>query len=126
MRSSVLRKQAFLATVRVSALGGLVLRSCSGSPTRPTLIMSDGHWRLLPALLLARSQTGPVREDDRYDAMRASLGEVYQGATGYLVGSTEMRLLFNPDSPTEAVHKYAHLASIQGISDLISNYQPVG
>jgi hypothetical protein len=51
--------------------------------------------------------------DDWYSTMRASLGTVYPGATGYLWGEAEMRLLFNAESPTEIVHEFAHLVSIQ-------------
>lgn len=53
------------------------------------------------------------RSGDWFSTMGSSLGTVYQGATGYLWGEGEMRLLFNPESPTEVVHEYAHLVSMQ-------------
>ena len=53
-------------------------------------------------------------DSDEWNAtMSSSLGTVYPGATGYIWGQGEMRLLLNPNSPTEVVHEYAHLVSMQ-------------
>jgi hypothetical protein len=61
-----------------------------------------------------------TRMDDWERAMQAALGQVYPGATGYTPARDEMRLLLNAASPTEAVHEYAHLVSMQ-VNPAISN-----
>lgn len=63
----------------------------------------------------------PDGTDDWYSTMSSSLGEVYPGATGYLWGPGEMRLLLNSQTSTEVVHEYAHLVSMQVNSTLPNN-----
>jgi len=47
-----------------------------------------------------------------YDAMQGNLGQVYQGATGYLNGPREICLLHGSRTPGEAVHEFAHAVSL--------------
>jgi len=44
-------------------------------------------------------------------AMRAALGLMYAGATGYLFG-LDVRLLMNSNTPRESVHEFAHVLSL--------------
>jgi hypothetical protein len=48
-----------------------------------------------------------------YQAMEQFLGTRYSGATGYVAGSAEIRLLDNPQLGSNAVHEFCHVASLR-------------
>jgi hypothetical protein len=45
-------------------------------------------------------------------ATQATLGVIYQGATGYVLGTTGVRLLLNENTAQESVHEFAHVLSL--------------
>ena len=45
-------------------------------------------------------------------AMQATLGVTYRGATGYVLGTTGVRLLLNENTARESVHEFAHVVSL--------------
>ncbi len=51
--------------------------------------------------------------EDFYQCMLDDLGIIYQGATGYLAGYDEMRLLLPNVGMSTFVHEFAHLVSMQ-------------
>ncbi len=54
------------------------------------------------------------------NAMEADLGIRYSGATGYLYGKTEFRIMLLSSSPKIAVHEFAHVVSLH-VNWTISN-----
>lgn len=48
-----------------------------------------------------------------YQAMEQHFGTRYIGASGYLAGSAEIRLLSNPQLASNAVHEFCHVASLR-------------
>jgi len=52
-------------------------------------------------------------QDSFYGAMQQDFGETYPGATGYVSGVAELRILLNPNSAYEAVHEFVHNVSLR-------------
>ena len=52
--------------------------------------------------------------------MENDIGVRYTGATGYIFGMTEIRIVYNNHSPVTAVHEFAHLVTMQ-INNTIPN-----
>lgn len=50
--------------------------------------------------------------DNFLNVMQSDLGTRYQGATGYVYGSREIRIFFNNETPTTAVHEFAHVVTM--------------
>jgi hypothetical protein len=48
-----------------------------------------------------------------YQAMEQYLGTRYSGASGYVAGSAEIRLLSNSQLASNAVHEFCHIASLR-------------
>jgi len=71
------------------------------------------HLRITNMPRIRVSIWSQTRMNDWDNAMRAAIGQVYPGATGYTPAPDRICLLFNAASPTESVHEYAHLVSMQ-------------
>ncbi|OGU61749.1 MAG: hypothetical protein A2V66_05185 [Ignavibacteria bacterium RBG_13_36_8] len=89
--------------------------------------LNDNYNRIITHLRVSNMPQVTVRiwaqahSNDFYDAMQVTIGQIYLGATGYTPLATEMRLLYNPISATEAVHEFAHLVSIALKSNISNN-----
>jgi hypothetical protein len=55
-----------------------------------------------------------------YEAMGQYLGTRYSGASGYVAGPAEIRLLSSPQLASNAVHEFCHIASLQ-VNGTIAN-----
>jgi hypothetical protein len=55
-----------------------------------------------------------------YQAMEQYFGTRYSGASGYVAGSAEIRLLSNPQLASNAVHEFCHIASLR-VNETIAN-----
>jgi hypothetical protein len=56
-----------------------------------------------------------------YRAMEQYFGVRYSGASGYLAGSAEIRLLSNPQLASNAVHEFCHIASLRVNATIANN-----
>ena len=54
-------------------------------------------------------------------AMEDDIGIRYTGATGYVFGMNEIRIIFNNNSKVAAVHEFAHLVTMQINSSIPNN-----
>jgi hypothetical protein len=53
--------------------------------------------------------------------MENDIGVRYTGATGYIYGMTEIRIIYNNQAPSVAVHEFAHLVTMQINSSIPNN-----
>jgi hypothetical protein len=72
-----------------------------------------GHLQVTQMPSIDISLWSQTRRGDWEAAMMADIGQVYPWATGYTPAANRICLLMNENSPSEAVHEYAHLVSMQ-------------
>jgi hypothetical protein len=56
-----------------------------------------------------------------YQAMEQYFGTRYSGASGYVAGPTEIRLLSNPQLASNAAHEFCHIASLRLNATIANN-----
>jgi hypothetical protein len=83
---------------------------------RPRII---GDLRV-PSMPRARVDVWANRESF-YQAMLAAVGTIYEGATGYVLGPTVLRLLAVGDAPQTAVHEFVHIVTLNINASIANN-----
>lgn len=98
----------------------------SGSALQPIVeSLEENYGRIVGDLGLASMPVVRVKvwrsRAGFYDEMEGLLGVRYSGSDGYVYGAEELHIMLVSDAPTNAVHEFAHVASLNLNPTLANN-----